>query len=65
MLMFLCAFLLYFNDLPANAICNIAIYDDDATLYSNCNWASDFWQQLKLFSKCESDLCDAAGWAKK
>ena len=36
-------FLLYMNDLPDDVICNIAIYDDDATLYSNCNQASDLW----------------------
>ena len=30
-------FSLYINDLPNDAICNIAIYADDATLYSNCN----------------------------
>ena len=36
-------FLLHMNDLPDDVICNIAIYDDDATLYSNCNQASDLW----------------------
>ena len=36
-------FLLHTNDLPDDVICNIAIYDDDATLYSNCNQASDLW----------------------
>ena len=30
-------FLLYINDLPDDVICNIAIYADDATLYSKCN----------------------------
>ena len=28
-------FLLYINDLPGDVICNIAIYADDTTLYSN------------------------------
>ena len=28
-------FLLHINDLPDDAICNIAIYADDTTLYSN------------------------------
>ena len=28
-------FLLYINDLPDDAICNIAIYADDTTLYRN------------------------------
>ena len=41
-------FLLYINDLPDDAICNIAIYADDTTLYSKCNQASDLWQQLEL-----------------
>ena len=33
-------FLLYINDLP-DVICNIAIYGDHTTLYSNCDQASD------------------------
>ena len=32
-------FLLYINDLPDDVICNIAIYADDTTLYSNCDQA--------------------------
>ena len=50
-------FLLYINDLPDD-ICNIAIYDDDTTLYSKCDQASDLWQQLELVSELESDLRD-------
>ena len=46
-------FLLYINDLPEDVICNIAIYDDDTTLYSNCDQASDLWQQLELASELE------------
>ena len=34
-------FLLYTNDLPDDVICNIAIYDDNTTLYSKCDQASD------------------------
>ena len=49
-------FLLYINDLPDDVICNIAIYADDATLYSKCDQASDLWQQLDLASELESDL---------
>ena len=49
-------FLPYINDLPNDVICNIAIYADDATLYSNCDQASDLWQQLELSSELESDL---------
>ena len=51
-------FLLYINDLPDDFICNIAIYVDDTTLYSNCDQASDLWQQLELVSELESDLRD-------
>ena len=39
-------FLQYINDLPDDAICDIAIYADDTTLYSKCDQASDMWQQL-------------------
>ena len=51
-------FLLYINDLPDDAICNIAIYADDSTLYSKCDQASDLCQQLELASELESDLRD-------
>ena len=34
-------FLLYINELPDDAICNIAIYADDTTLYFKCNQAFD------------------------
>ena len=30
-------FLLHINDLPDDVICDIAIYADDITLYSNCD----------------------------
>ena len=36
-------FLLYINDLPDDVMCNIAIYADNTTLYSQCNQASDLW----------------------
>ena len=36
-------FLLYINELPNHVICNIAIYTDDATLYSKCDQVSDLW----------------------
>ena len=58
-------FLLYINDLPDDVICNIAIYADDATLYSRCDWASDLWQQLELASELESDLWDTVDWGRK
>ena len=34
-------FLLYIDDLPDDAICDIAIYADGTTLYSNYDQASD------------------------
>ena len=55
-------FLLYIND---DVICNIAIYTDDATLYSKCDEASDLWQQLELASELESDLQDTVDWGRK
>ena len=57
-------FLLYINDLPDDVICNIAIYADNTTLYSNCDQASDMWQQLELASELESDLRDTVVWGR-
>ena len=37
-------FVLYINEIPDDVICNIAIYADDTTLYSNSDQASDLWQ---------------------
>ena len=47
-------FLLYIDDLPDGVICNIAVYVDDATLYSKYDQASDLWQQLERTSELES-----------
>ena len=58
-------FLLYINDLPDDFICNIGIYADDTTLYSNCDHGSDLWQQLELAFELESDLQDTVDWGKK
>ena len=58
-------FLLYINDLPDDVMCDIAIYADGTTLYSNCDQASDLWQQLELASEFESDLRDTVDWGKK
>ena len=44
-------FLLYINELPDDAICNIAIYANDPTLYSQYDQTSDLWQQLELASE--------------
>ena len=56
---------LYINDLPHDVICNIAICADDTTLYSECDQASDLWQQLELASGLESDLLYTVDWGKK
>ena len=53
------------NDLPDDVICNIAIYADDTTLYSQCDQAPDLWQQLELTSELESDLQDTVDWGRK
>ena len=58
-------FLLCINDLPDDVICNIAIYVDEATLYSRCDQASNLWQQLELASELESDLQDTVDWGRK
>ena len=58
-------FLLYINGLPDDVICNTAIYADDITLYSNCDQASDLWQQLQLASELVSDLQDTVDWGNK
>ena len=49
-------FLLFIKDLRDDVICSIAIYADDTTLCSECDQASDLWQQLELGSELESDL---------
>ena len=38
-------FLLHLNYLPDNVICDIVIYTDDTTFYSECDQASDLRQQ--------------------
>ena len=59
---------LYINDLPDDVICDIAIYADDTTLYSDhfdLYATRHLWQQLELASELESDLLDTAYWGKK
>ena len=58
-------FLLNINDLPDDVISNIAIYAEDATLYSKCDQAFDLWQQLELASELESDLRETVDWGRK
>ena len=58
-------FLVYINDLSDDVICNVAIYDNDATLYSKCDQVSYLWQQLELTSQLESDLRDTVDWGRK
>ena len=43
-------FLLYFNDLPDDVICDIAIYTDDTTLYSHVWW--DIWSVATTRDSC-------------
>ena len=57
--------MLYIDDLPVDVVCNIAIYADDSTLCSNCDQASDMWQQLELASELESDIRDTVDWIRK
>ena len=57
-------FLPFINDLP-DVMCDIAIYADDTTLYSNCDQASDLWQQLELASELESDLRGSVNWGQE
>ena len=58
-------FLLCINDFPDDLICNIAIYADDTTLYSNYDQSSDLWRRLELASELESDLPDTVVRGKK
>ena len=58
-------FLISINNLPDDAICNIAIYADDTILYSKCDQGSDLWQKLELPSEFESDLRDNVEWGRK
>ena len=58
-------FLRYINDLPDNVICNIVIDADDTFLYSECDQASDRWQQLELAFALGSDLRDTVAWDRK
>ena len=53
------------NDLPNDVICDIAIYADDAILYSKCDQPSDLWQQLELDCETESDLWGIVDWNRK
>ena len=55
----------YINDLPYDVIYTIAIYADDTILYSQCDRASDLWQQHELASELESDLRGTVDWGKK
>ena len=58
-------FVLYVNnDHPDDVICNIAIYADGTTLYSECDHAYDLWQ-LELVSELKSYLQDTVGWRRK
>ena len=58
-------FLLYFNDLPGDIVCNISIDADDTTLCSKYDQASDLWQQLELASELESDPQGIVDWGRQ
>ena len=58
-------FLRYINEVSDDVICNIAIDDDDTTLYSKCDEASDLWKQPELASELKSDLRDTVTLARK
>ena len=58
-------FPLYINGLPDDVLCDVVIYADDTTLYSNCDQASDLRQQLELASELESHLPGTVDWGKK
>ena len=42
--------------LPDDVSCNIALYADNTTVYSEYAQASDLWQKLELAAEFESDL---------
>ena len=51
--------------LLSTLICNIAIYADDTTLYTNYGQTSDQWQQLGMAAELESNLCDTMDCSSK
>ena len=42
-------FLLYINDFPDDALCNITIHAEDTTLYTKCGEASDVGKGKKQY----------------
>ena len=48
--------MVFINDLSDNVTCDIAVYADDTSLYSEYDQVSDQWQQLQFASELESDL---------
>ena len=42
--------LLLVNDLPDDAMCNIAIHAGDTSLYSKCDWQKDFGGYFQILS---------------
>ena len=54
-------FLLHINDLPDDAVCNIAVYAVGTTFYCKRDQVSDWWQQLELILNlnliCTMDSC--------
>ena len=58
-------FQLYIKVLTDDVMCDIAINADDATLYFQCDQATDLCQQLESASELESDLRDTVDWDRK
>ena len=51
--------------LPDDVSCNIALYADNTTIYSEYAQASDLWQKLELAAELESDLWDTVDWDRE
>ena len=51
--------------LPDDVSCNIALYADNTTVYSEYAQASDLWQKLELAAELESDLWDTVDWDRE
>ena len=55
-------FLLYINGLRDDVNCNIAIYADNTSLYSKCNWAFYSWLPPELAFELEFDTYKILLW---
>ena len=48
--------MIYINDIPDGAVCNITIHADDTDYYPMCCMASDLSPELGLAGELKSDL---------